>query len=81
MSWENTLKKQEAKINDTVRYKGLDQNQLSYGRSDRPEDKGVKVGQLLNIANIEQYDSYTHYMFKEIDGRYNSVGFEVVEKQ
>ena len=45
MSWENILKR-EFQINDTVRYKGLDDDQLRYGRSDKPEDKGVEIGQL-----------------------------------
>ena len=78
MSWENILKR-EFQINDTVRYKGLDDNQLRYGRSDKPEDKGVEIGQLLTIANIEQHDWYTHLIFKEIDGKYNTAGFELVE--
>jgi hypothetical protein len=69
-------------VGDFVMYTDIpDKMQMPWGGNDNPEKAGMMIGDLYEVVDIEIHDSYSHIMFHNIVGRFNSISFTIIDPE
>lgn len=66
-------------IGDRVRFKGCDKDQRNWGNGDNPAGK-LRIGSEYIVSNVEVHSWHTKISVEKIEGKFNSVCFEVLDK-